>query len=202
MQGKYVELTGRRFGRWKVLGRVWRLNTVASYYLCQCDCGTLRVVRGASLTRGLSKSCGCLRQEVLGKIRTSHKLCGTKIYNTWCTMKANQNKGITTLCDDWQEFMPFYEWAMSNGYSDELVLDRINKTKGYFPDNCAFVSYKQHCNNCLFNNYISYNGEVHTLTEWAELRGIPRGTLDARLNRYGWTVERALTTNVRPIRRR
>ena len=205
---KSIDLTGQRFGRWTVLGRVWRSNTPAVYWLCRCDCGTLRVVYGFNLTRGLSGSCGCLKKEITSKCNSSHGLSDSRIYRIWGNIKTNcQNpnspnyvysgaNGIT-VCDEWQTFEPFYEWSMKNGYADDLVLGRINKNKGYHPDNCIWVTYKIDCNNRSYNTNIEYKGEVHTLAGWSEKLGIPRNTLWMRLNEYGWSIERTLTTPIR-----
>lgn len=207
-----IDLTGQKFGRLTVLARVWRVNTSAAYWLCRCDCGTLRVVYGTNLTKGLSKSCGCLQKEIVTECNSSHGLSRSRIYRIWSNIKTNCHnpnspnyaysgaKGID-VCDEWQIFDSFYEWAMENGYADDLVLGRINKNKGYSPDNCIWVTYKTDCNNRSYNNNIEFRGEVHTLKEWSEKLDIPRNTLWMRMNKYGWTIERTLTTKVRGGRR-
>lgn len=207
-----VDLTGQKFGRLTVLARVWRVNTSAAYWLCRCDCGTLRVVYGTNLTKGLSKSCGCLQKEIVTECNSSHGLSHSRIYRIWSNIKTNCHnpnspnyaysgaKGVD-VCDEWQKFDSFYEWSMMNGYADDLVLGRINKNKGYSPDNCIWVTYKTDCNNRSYNNNIEFRGEVHTLKEWSEKLDIPRNTLWMRLNKYGWTIERTLTTKVRGERR-
>jgi hypothetical protein len=55
-------------------------------------------------------------------------------------------RGIT-VCDEWQRFEPFYEWAMSNGYRDHLTLDRKDNFAGYSPDNCRWATMKEQQNN-------------------------------------------------------
>lgn len=67
--GAFVDLSGKRFGRWLAIER--GLNDGSNFvrYLCKCDCGTVRLVHGASLRKGTSKSCGCLLREVAAKTR-------------------------------------------------------------------------------------------------------------------------------------
>jgi hypothetical protein len=102
-----------------------------------------------------------------------------------------------SVCAEWKTYESFSAWAHTNGYSEELTLDRIDGTKGYSPDNCRWATYREQALNTKSNHRITYNGEELTLSEWADRLGIPRSTLCSRLKQYGWSVERALTTPVR-----
>ena len=64
--GKLEDLTGRTFGRWTVLKFI-ESKKGKRYYLCECSCNqrTQKIVQGAHLKSGASKSCGCLRKEVI-----------------------------------------------------------------------------------------------------------------------------------------
>lgn len=95
-------------------------------------------------------------------------------------------RGIT-VCKEWfDDFMTFYDWSMSNGYNDNLTIDRIDNNKGYSPDNCRWVDIKTQSNNTRKNVYLSYNGETMTLAEWSRKLNINRNTLKARY-RKGWS---------------
>lgn len=102
------------------------------------------------------------------------------------------NKGIK-VCEEWQDFEPFYEWAMNNGYSDALTIDRIDSDGDYCPENCRWVDMKVQSNNTSRNVYIEFEGECHTLAEWADIVGISYSGMANRYKR-GWSVERMLTT--------
>lgn len=118
-----------------------------------------------------------------------------------CTRCNNSNspryadyggRGID-VCEEWRHtFAPFEKWAMDNGYNDTLTLDRIDNNKGYFPENCRFVTYTQNNQNRRDNKLIEFNGEVHCVTEWGRITGIGQSVLSNRLKR-GWSVEKALT---------
>ena len=202
--GKLIDLTGQRFGRLVVLERARNSSQGTAMWRCQCDCGNITVVRSYLLKKGRTKSCGCQKYEV----HTTHEQSGTRLYRIWAAMKSrvtnpnNTNysdyggRGIT-LFDAWMEFEPFYEWAIKNGYSDELTIDRIDNDKGYSPDNCRWVTRKEQDENRRCNHLITYKGETKTLSQWAEHFHIPYGTLRTRLVKYGWSVEKALETPVK-----
>lgn len=93
---------------------------------------------------------------------------------------------------EWLDFMGFYKWAMANGYSDGLTLDRIDPNGDYAPENCRWVSWKEQMNNKRSNRLISAFGKTLTVQEWSEATGIHRSTIVNRL-KLGWTSEQAVT---------
>ena len=102
------------------------------------------------------------------------------------------------VCDEWKNsFKKFKEWALSNGYGDNLTIDRINNDGNYEPSNCRWVTNKQNTNNTRKNRVITYNGETHTMSEWCEILRVKLGTLSARIYR-GWSLE---DVKKKPIRK-
>ena len=201
---KLIDLTNHRFGRLFVVKKHGHKGKAVAW-LCKCDCGEEVVVRGNDLRRGVTQSCGCLHNEVFAERSTRHGLHGTRLYNIWglmvqrCYNKETPcyddygGRGID-ICPEWREsFQAFYEWSMGNGYRENLTIDRIDNDKGYFPGNCRWVTRKAQANNTRRNHYITYNGETHTLAEWAEALGFHPNTLGSRIYR-GWSVDKALTT--------
>lgn len=142
------------------------------------------------------------------KYNKSHGLSRTRIYRIYNNMRyrcykryASEHKIYRhkTVCPEWLDkekgFLNFYNWAMVNGYRDDLTLDRIDNNKGYSPDNCRWATIKEQQNNKSNNRLITYNGETHNIAEWVTITGIPRNTLVKRLNN-GWDIGKALTSPV------
>lgn len=102
-------------------------------------------------------------------------------------------RGIV-VCDEWlNDFTVFYDWAMNNGYKENLTIDRIDVNGNYEPSNCRWVTSKEQQRNTRYNRNYTINGKTHCITEWCEILGINRNMVYTRINR-GWTVENALLT--------
>ena len=112
-----------------------------------------------------------------------------------CAYSNYGGRGIS-CCEDWQTFQNFKAWAESNGYTDDLTLDRIDVNGNYEPSNCRWSTFKEQQNNRTNNHLIEYNGELKTLQQWGEFFDIKWTTLYKRLQ-SGWDIEKALTTPVR-----
>lgn len=176
-----IDLTGRKFGRLKVIKMADYRKGVRVVWVCQCDCGNIIDIPGVNLTRkNGTKSCGCISKK--------HGMFGTRIYNVWHTMKERcyvktqtsynnyGGRGIK-VCDEWQEFIQFMEWAYANGYDEnakrgECTLDRIDPNGNYCPENCRWVDWSVQANNKNTNVFIEHNGVVDTLSNHARREGI------------------------------
>lgn len=177
-------------------------------WTCRCDCGNIVKVASSALVTGHTKSCGCYKKDAVSasttKSKTTHGQRYTRLYGIWSKMKARcNNKNLSayrnyggrgiSVCADWQNsYEMFASWAMSNGYKEDLTLDRINVNEGYSPDNCRWADRITQANNTRSNHYIEFNGQTRTLTEWSRLNGIKVQTIRKRLNR-GWSIADALT---------
>lgn len=206
---KLIDLTGQRFGRLTVISRSENLKDSHAKWLCECDCGQQTAVLGKSLRKGLTKSCGCIQKEILSTNRKTHGDSGTKLYKIWASMKqrtVNMNskayknygeRGIT-VCDEWlNSFESFKAWAIESGYAENLSIDRIDNEKGYFPENCRWTDLNTQANNKRTNHYVTYQEETKTIADWARETGIPHRLLQSRIERLGWSVEKALTTPIK-----
>lgn len=202
MQGIFEDLTGQKFGRWTVIKYIGN-----SKWLCKCDCGNIKVVQGGSLKNGNTQSCGCLQKEKASFIMKKHGLYKSRLYKLWrsmknrCQFKTNLSyknyggRGIK-VCDEWlNDFMNFYNWAMANGYKDDLTIERIDVNGNYEPNNCKWINNIEQAWNRRSSYFITYNNETHCLAEWAKIYNIKYNTLWARIKR-GSTFKEAILKEV------
>lgn len=193
---------GDVFSHWTVIGDFIRdEKSHHKKYLCECDCEnkTHKYVDEHNLKKGKSISCGCVTAEVNRKRMTKHSGVGTRLFTIWVSMRDRCNnpnnhayknyggRGIS-ICPEWDEYVVFKEWALSHGYTDELTIDRINVNGNYEPANCRWATTKEQGFNRRNNVRITYNGETHTISEWAEITGIRRQLISARYHN-GYPLE-------------
>lgn len=197
---KIVDLTGEKFGRLTVIGLDDKPGR-KTYWICQCECGNVKSVRSDSLKQGVIKSCGCLKKEQDKTNLTanhSHKMSGTRLYEIWQGIKGRcynphdtryhryGGRGIS-VCDEWREsFETFCQWALKNGYSDELTIDRTDNDGNYCPENCCWRNSKEQSNNRSTNINITIGNSTRTLTQWCEIFELDSKVVFARYNRNGF----------------
>jgi len=214
---KRLELTGKKFGRWTVLGFAY-VKSKKTYWECLCDCGNKCVIVVCSLTGGKTKSCGCFQKRFPSNLR--HGMCGTKFYNIWMNMKARclnkdyykyhryGGRGIK-ICDRWLKSFKNFKDDMyksylehSNKYSEkDTTIERVNNDGNYCPENCSFANFTEQANNRSSNCLLTFNGQAMNITQWAKKLNFNIGTLNDRIN-SGWSTEKALTIQTRKMKKR
>lgn len=204
-----LDLSGHRFSRWTALYDTGRKTVGGNHYwMCKCDCGTVKEVDSGQLRIGGSKSCGCHRRDRMSKLNLKHNGRKDRLYLVWMDMRRRCNdpkdknyknyggRGIV-VCEEFQDYAYFKEWAYANGYDEnsergECTLDRIDGNGSYEPRNCRWTDIKTQCNNRRNNVFISFNGKTMTRSQWERELGFRRGLLASRTS-LGWSVERMLT---------
>ncbi len=201
------DLSGNTYGRWTVLD-IHHRDAKHAYYSCRCECGTVKVVRGGSLTTNKppTRSCGCLAKEWTIKNKTVHGRYRTPENITWMAMiqrcenpkhvgyKYYGARGVV-ICKRWREsFEAFFE-DMGTKPTPKHSLDRKNPNGNYEKDNCRWATNLQQGENMRSNRLLTFNGKTQCVSAWAREVGINNGTVSRRLQR-GWSVERTLTQPV------
>ncbi len=204
-----LNLEGRKFNRLLVIKRGPNTTQGKAAWICLCDCGKTVTVRSVSLTRGYSGSCGCFQKEIIAKLNFKHGDCvvghESRLYHIWhgikqrcndpesCNYKNYGRRGIS-LCSEWSEnYLPFYEWSINNGYREDLSIERIDNNGNYEPLNCTWATAREQSLNKRTNRLISFNGETKTISQWSEIYGVDKRNLRWRIER-GWSAEQAITT--------
>lgn len=208
------DLVGKKYGKLLVIKSAGKSKYGARLWLCKCECGSEILVQTAQLNNGRKTNCGCVKKEYFAKqvIPLAHKAntkykhpSDSRLYCCWramlcrCTKQSDKyfdnygGRGIR-VCDEWQNFDVFADWAKSNGYADKLSIDRINNNGNYCPENCRWATAKEQANNKTTTQYFEYKGEKKTLSQLADLFKIPYKRLYERVAKEKWDLERALTT--------
>lgn len=222
---KRVDLTGRRVGRLTITGyaREHRTASCLQHIWCaMCDCGKTTEVYGNNFSRGHTKSCGCLRDEILGAASITHG--GTRgrrttpEYRSWLSMigrcdnpkrwqfKYYGGRGIR-VCDRWRSDFASFRDDMGSR-AEGTTLDRINNDLGYdcgkhalcddckgrdAAFNCRWATQKEQTRNSRRCRHLTHGGRTLIVEEWSEATGLPGRLIVNRLKR-GWDVARTLTT--------
>jgi hypothetical protein len=202
MPRKHNIKSGEVYGRFKVISEVTGRQSGNVYWNCICECGIKKKVQGRNLKNGLSKSCGCLRNDMLVKRITKHGLSRTPIYTAWRSMKDrcyNKNlkqykdyggRGIM-VCKRWFKSFDSFRKYMGDEFKEVYELERINVNGDYKKSNCTWVTHKQQQRNKRSNHIVSYKGNKLTIIEWAEITHQKANTILTRIRR-GWEVKDAL----------
>lgn len=218
------DITGQTFGRLRVIKR-YPENTKdrKARWLCYCDptlqgCGNTCVVSGKQLRLGITQSCGCLQRDILSARNHKHGMFKDysmkRIWNIHQGMRRRcydssrkdypnyGGRGIY-ICDEWYTpdnisigVMAFRDWALANGYRDDLSIDRKDNDGPYAPWNCRWVTDLVQSNNRRYNNHINDGDEILTLSQFKRKYNITYH-ISSKLA-SGWTKDMLVYTVKHP----
>lgn len=196
--GKLIDLRGVRVGR-LVVQRFDGYDTSQSGKEVRVD--------GCCLRRKSTQSCGCMARD----LHTTHSLSGHYIYSIWLAIKQRTGnhkhknfadyggRGIK-MCDRWRESAEAFFADMGERPTPKHTVERRDNDGDYEPGNCYWATRAEQNENTRQTRILEFNGVRLSVGKWAKRLGIQRKTITSRLDRLGWSVERALTTPARPKR--
>lgn len=200
-EAKRLVQPGQTFNRLTISGVPFRFGGI-QHVVAKCECGKYKLLAVNNLCR--TNSCGCVRTAATPTV--SHGGSGTRLYNIWAGMRyrcQNPNhfafsdyggRGIS-VCPEWSTFGPFRDWAIANGYRDDLTIDRADNNGNYEPSNCRWATYTQQNANQRRNRLLTAFGETKGICQWVgdHRCAVPHRVIADRL-RQGWNAERAIST--------
>jgi len=157
-----LNLKGRKYGRLEVVRRVTNSKSRHARWLCQCECGCVKTVRGGHLRKGATQSCGCLNRELSSERKITHGLRHDPLYRLWNNVKdrtTNPNnpkyqhyggRGIKMhpkWLEDVESFIKYILNALGPKPSPKHTLDRIDNDEDYVPGNLRWATASQQLKN-------------------------------------------------------
>ena len=126
-----------------------------------------------------------------------HGLSKHPLYKTWnnVTQRVKSHKSYENIsvCEEWLDFINFYNWSISNGWKEGLTIDRIDNLGDYKPSNCRWITQKEQMRNISRNRYFEYKGSRLMIVEICEKYNINRNTFNKRL-KLGWNIDKIIET--------
>lgn len=161
-------------------------NNHAVYWVFSCGCGNEIVTRVTGVKAGHAKSCGCYQRDVAKRSSLKHGgVSGggpSRLYRTWISMIERCRRTSTkcyhryggrgiSVCDEWKDYRVFEAWSLSNGYANNLFIDRIDNDGNYEPSNCRWATLLENAGHTSKTHAITVDGETHCAAEWARRIG-------------------------------
>lgn len=200
--GEFQNLAGNTYGLLTVLDEHTKTHDGKTLWTCKCKCGNITRVIARDLKNGNTQSCGCL------KLKTSNGKYNYKnskrLYTIYYGIKARCYKtsspkykdygarGII-MCNEWlNSFDSFCEWSLSNGYADNLSIDRIDNNGNYEPSNCRWATNTTQCTNTRATRFFTHNGKTQPMSHWAKELNMNPSSLRRKLINKGMTLEEVI----------
>lgn len=195
-----TDLIGKQFDEWTVICMAHEKYK----WICQCSCGNLGEVYSRNLKNGQSKSCGCYKI----KVATKHGMYNSPEYKAWSNMKDRcynskhknfhnyGNRGVI-VCNEWLNSFEVFYTDMGARPSSDHSIERKHNDGNYEPGNCKWGTKTEQSRNTRIVREITFDNRTQCLSAWAEELNILVVTLRHRIDKLGWSIERALTEPVR-----
>lgn len=179
---------GQKFNKLTVVGAVW--NGRRWLWRCSCECGGESVAYPNQVMRGQTKTCGCGRSVTFHEMHLKHGDAGTRLHGIWKGMRKRcghnssshhyGDRGIS-VCDEWSDYTVFKEWAMANGYRDDLTIERKDVNGDYCPENCTWIPSGEQTLNTRKTIIVVHDGRKAPVSVWCDELGLKRSTVYYRI---------------------
>lgn len=191
-----IDFVGQKFGRLTVLSE-GRDGKNEQIFNCICDCGNYISSIKHNVIKGNTLSCGCLHKDKCRELLTTHNKSNTNLYrrylkikdrcyNNKCKAYKNYGGRGIKMCEEWSNnFLSFYDWAINNGYEQNLTIERIDVNGDYCPENCKWITLAEQCKNKRSNIVITFNNKTQILADWARELNLNPETIRNRMKKYG-----------------
>lgn len=182
------KILGKIFGLMKVVG--FKDKEDGLYVICECQCDKKKIKEykysSIKSNKKIFLHCGCCNPHV------THGMSKTSLYKSWQAMKRRcdnpddfhnkyyKAKGIT-YCEEWKSFENFRDWALRNGWSEGLTIERKDNSKGYNPENCCWATMEEQAKNKTTRSHLVIDGIDKSYTEWAKEYGLNESTIRMRI---------------------
>lgn len=210
----YDEIKGTKYGRITIISDkvIYRRrgNQRYAHVNGRCDCGRIRWLLFICLRNGSTTSCGYHRKQQ----STTHGLRKHPLYNIYYVIHTRcynphrtdyeryGGRGIR-ICGEWRNSIAsFVNWALANGWKQGLSIDRINNNDNYGPKNCRWVTIAEQNRNTRRTIKVQVKGKEMCLKDAAKAIGQNYSAVCARIKKLGWSVEKALYTPVKTIKKK
>jgi hypothetical protein len=195
--GNRINIIGMKFGRLTVLKEGHKCSDNQLKWACQCKCGAIKEIRGSSLRKGSTLSCGCLQKERASKAKKTHDYKShyaeyrswqgikDRCYNHNCEAFENYGGRGIKVCDRWLESFENFLLDMGPKPTPEHSLDRWpnNETGHYEPGNCRWGNDYQQSRNKRNNKWVIYKDERMIVKDFGKIIGIRGSKLYWHLSR-------------------
>lgn len=207
---------GRKKNFLKVIGISRLPHNNHRAFVCECDCGNIKLIEPAQWEQELVKSCGCKHDELLSEAnKKENPVTGMRLYHVYEGMKDrcyNPNsdnykyygdRGII-ICPEWlgeHGFESFATWAYSTGYDEnaergECTIERKDVNGNYEPNNCEWKTVQEQQKNKRTNIFITINGETKILQDWCKIYNVSSSMVLYRLKTKKMTPIEAFTAPI------
>ena len=201
---KKIDMIGKRFGKLLVIDTAESNSSGQARWVCKCDCGNTITTTGYSLRGGHTSSCGCTRNEKIANLRKTHGESNTRLFKIWmgikhrCTRESASDyslyggRGIS-ICEEWlNNYEVFRDWAIANGYSENLSLDRIDPNGNYEPSNCRWANVYTQAENRRNAHIVEYHGDTGALDPMCRKLNINSKTVRTRMSHFNISFTEAV----------